>query len=482
MLGLPGRYAIIAETSRRGGETGRRIPGMMRWRRVTIYAGLLLIWVVFAAWQYQGYRHEHQLAQEILHRQSHSVMTALSGGIRSHRRMGRFFQDQLQGMLDELVKSEDILTVAFLDEKGGTILSAGKTELLPASLPAAGDDWDPAGFRLVQQFMLSPAPKGPSEGDGHGPGWGRGRRWAEEKSEGTSPFSAGGTFAAVLLLDRTQADAQRRSAAWSCFFVVAAGALVLICVALAWRATVRMADTRACAQVLETEARHLRELSQAATGLAHETRNPLSLVRGWTQRLAQTNLHSTEQREHARAVVEECDRITSRINQFLAFAKPCEPSPEPVDPAGVIEELAVLLQPDLEAKGLKLEHRVADPGRMIRVDREMLRQAIFNLVQNAIEFSPEGETVEVSVSAGHDGACRIDVADLGPGVAPEAVESLFTPYFTTRQGGTGLGLAIVCRIAAAHGWQARYVPRPGGGAVFRLDEIDARSGTNGSGG
>ena len=67
-------------------------------------------------------------------------------------------------------------------------------------------------------------------------------------------------------------------------------------------------------------------------------------------------------------------------------------------------------------------------------------------------------------------------------VAPEAVESLFTPYFTTRQGGTGLGLAIVWRIAVAHGWQAWYVPRPGGGAVFRLDEIDARSGTNGPGG
>ena len=71
----------------------------MRWRHPLIYGALLLAWLAFAAWQYRSYRHEQQLAQEILHRQSHSVMNALVGGVRSHRRLGRFFQDQLQGML-----------------------------------------------------------------------------------------------------------------------------------------------------------------------------------------------------------------------------------------------------------------------------------------------------------------------------------------------------------------------------------------------
>lgn len=459
---------------------------MMRLRRPITYTGLLLAWGVFAAWQYHDYRHERELAQEILHRQSHSVMNALVGGIRSHRRLGRFFEDQLQGMLDELVKSEDVLAVAVTGEDGRRLLSAGEAGLLDRS-PAAGDDGDAAGFWLVEQFELSPIPTGPdgAGGGGRGPGRGYGLRWRVDDSPPQSLFSDGGTFAATLVLDRTRADAQCRSAARSRTLVVAAGALVLICVALAWRATVRMVEARGRAQVLETEARYLRQLSQAAAGLAHETRNPLGLVRGWTQRLAQAlpsvavcsklppdGRHSTEQQQqHAQAVVEECDRITSRLNQFLAFAKPCEPTLQPIDPAEVIEELALLLQPDLEMKNLQLEYRVAKPSRAIQADREMLRQALFNLMQNAIQASPEGATVEIDVAPGQDGTCRIEVADHGPGVAPSAVEALFTPYFTTRSDGTGLGLAIVQRIALAHGWRVEYIPRPGGGAVFRLDRI-----------
>ena len=93
---------------------------------------------------------------------------------------------------------------------------------------------------------------------------------------------------------------------------------------------------------------------------------------------------------------------------------------------------------------------------------------LFNLLQNAIQFSPEHGAVDVGVSL-HNGAGRIEVADRGPGVGPDAVEAIFTPYYTTRSGGTGLGLAIVRRIAAAHGWRVEYHARPGGGAVFRLD-------------
>ncbi|MHB8969155.1 MAG: ATP-binding protein [Pirellulaceae bacterium] len=72
---------------------------------------------------------------------------------------------------------------------------------------------------------------------------------------------------------------------------------------------------------------------------------------------------------------------------------------------------------------------------------------------------------------GRDGRLRTEVADRGPGVSNEIVDTLFAPYFTTRIGGTGLGLAIVRRIAAAHSWEVSYTPRPGGGAIFWLDGI-----------
>jgi signal transduction histidine kinase len=138
----------------------------------------------------------------------------------------------------------------------------------------------------------------------------------------------------------------------------------------------------------------------------------------------------------------------------------------------LVDELAVLLEPDLDAKRLNLRSAAASSA-WVWADRELLRQALFNLIHNAIQFAPSQGLVEIAVVRGENGSCRIDVADRGPGVAPEKTESLFTPYFSTRPDGTGLGLAMVRRIAASHGWEAGYTPRPGGGAIFWLDGIHA---------
>jgi signal transduction histidine kinase len=262
-----------------------------------------------------------------------------------------------------------------------------------------------------------------------------------------------------------------RRSAWSHAFVTGAGGLVCLCLALVWRASIRVLQAQGRARLLEAEARHWRELSQAAAGLAHETRNPLGLIRGWTQRLLQDESPHPDRHRHAHAVLEECDRVTARINQFLAFARPCEPVISSVDPQQLVDELAVILQPDLEARRLRLAVAVDGGVARIQADRELLRQALFNLIQNSVAFSPDGETVTISVVGESCGSCRLDVADRGPGVPSESVESLFAPYFTTRTTGTGLGLAIVRRIAAAHGWEAAYRPRPGGGAIFSLQGI-----------
>jgi signal transduction histidine kinase len=444
----------------------------MRCQPILVWAAFVLVplvlWVALVAWQWHEYRHERELTEETLRRQAESIEKALVGGIRSHRRFGPFFEEMTQGAVDELASSKDILAVGIASESEAgrveLLLTAGEKELLETS-----SSMDVGAARFVSDFRLdADAGRGP-----HGPGsdargWGRGRRWQADED---SRFSAGGRFISILVLDRTQVEAQCRRAYWLRTWVVVAGGAVLICAALGWLTTVRLMQARGRARVFELEARHFSDLSQAAAGLAHDTRNPLGLVRGWTQRLAQSDLQSPEQRQQAQAVVEECDRVTARINQFLAFARPCDPKPERVGPEQLVSELAVLVEPDLDAKGLKLEHSAAESRNVIHVDREMFRQALFNLISNAIQFAPEKGTVEVSFRTGQDGQGRIEVADRGPGVPPEAADLLFSPYFTTRADGTGLGLAIVRRIATAHGWEAGYTPRPGGGSIFWLDQI-----------
>jgi signal transduction histidine kinase len=433
-------------------------------RRLFILVLLLTAWLLLAWTQYREYCAQRQLAQENLHGQAASLRSAVVGAIRSHRRAGRFLEEQLKGLIDELVRAQDVLAVGIGQRDGTVILSAGDQRLLGKPADAPGPYWDPEGLRLVSEFDLPPDTGSPGPGPGGGRGWGRGR-W---QMEAPGPLKAGGRYRMTLVLERATTDAFCRHAARVQGALFLAGTIALGAITLAWWSSIRLAEARGRAAVLQAETRHLRALGQAAAGLAHETRNPLGLVRGWAQRLAASDLPTAEQREHARAVVEECDRVTSRINQFLAFARPCVPQTTPVDVAGLLAELAVLLEPDLEDAGLSLDWSGVAAGETLDADRPLLRQAVFNLVTNAVHFAPRGTRIEIALRRGQNGRPRLEVADRGPGVAPDQVGALFTPYFTTRPGGTGLGLAIVRQIAAAHGWEAGYQTRPGGGAIFWL--------------
>jgi signal transduction histidine kinase len=440
---------------------------------------LILSLVTLAGWQYREYEQEVNRARETLHRESHAIASALIGGFHSHRRRGRFFVDQIQGLLDGLVRTEHIRAVGITSQDGKRLLAAGKTSLLPevaeSLSPEAleleiedGDYWNESSYCLVEKFEL------PALADGEQAGFGRGFRgglsgggppdWA---GQGTA-FSTAGSFAICLVLDRSLVDAQCRSAAWLRGALVMVGTLLLLGVALAWQFTVRAAGR---ARLLEIEARNLRDLNQAAAGLAHETRNPLGLIRGWAQRLAQSEIPTAQQQTQADSIVEECDRVTARINQFLTFARPRKPRLEPIGVRELADELAIVLEPDLEDKGLRLNRQSLPPGETVQADREMLRQALFNLIQNAIQASPEESEVEIHIGKRQDGMRRLEILDHGPAIPTEVVDSLFTPYFTTRPEGTGLGLAIVGHIASVHGWQAGYTPRPGGGAIFWLDRL-----------
>ncbi len=379
--------------------------------RMLIYSSLTLAWGVFALWQYRDYQQQHRLVEQSLHQQSDSIMTAMVGGLRSHRRLGRFFEDQLQGMLDELVKAGDVVYAAINTPQGQMLLEAGDRSL--AHAPAGVNK--PIYYREEKPFQLAPPAAPAAGGGGAGGGGGRGlgpggglgggrgrgasaRRWEAPPAEDPGEFGAGGAFVVSLVLDRRRADELAERIAWSHLLAVLAAALVAVSTGLVWRATMNLTEAKGRTRVVEAEARHLRELSQAAAGLAHETRNPLGLIRGWTQRLAESTMDQQQRREHAGAMVEECDRVTARINQFLAFARPREPDIQPLEIAQLLDELSAIMQPDLEARGLTMRATVAAGAERLEADHELLRQAVFNLLQNAVLFSPDQGTIDVTVS------------------------------------------------------------------------------------
>ncbi|NOX55724.1 MAG: hypothetical protein GXP27_15040, partial [Planctomycetes bacterium] len=246
----------------------------MSWRKWGVVIGVLAVWATVAAWQWHEYVHECQLIRATLSRQARSIAQALIGGMRSHRRMGRFFQDQVQKTLEEMVRSPAILALGIADGQGRLVLQAGRKDLL-SRLPSDGESWTPDSFQLVVPFELRSEPPGPGHpwgGRGRGRGGGMGELLGLAPE---TPFGQGGRFRALLVLDRADTDAQCLRAARMRVGVVASAGLVLACLGAVWVATLRLTESQSQARMLETEARHLRELAEAASGLAHEIRNPL---------------------------------------------------------------------------------------------------------------------------------------------------------------------------------------------------------------
>jgi signal transduction histidine kinase len=429
-------------------------------RQAGVTITLAAAWVAFAAWQYHEFSHQREREQASLIRQSDVLRQALLGGVRTRRRLGRMFEEQMQAVLNEITATPGVIAVRIEDEDQWVSLSAGRTDSLSPS--EASPLWLPQGLQTSERSELRLMPAGQGLGGG-------GPAWLRDMAADENPLR----LRLTLLLDRTATDLAIRSAAQLRITVAVAGAAVLAAIGLAWIAGMRAIRAQAQTQLLQAEKERLEELSQAASGLAHETRNPLGVIRGGLQKLLRHGdvTQAPNEGPKLKLLVEECDRVTSRINQFLAYARPQPAEMGAVSIQPLVEELHTLLQPDLEAKQIRLRLRAEDNGDAISADANLLRQVLFNLLQNAIAFSPPGEAVEIEVLRRPANVMAIRVADRGPGVPQHEAPRLFAPYFTTRADGAGLGLAIVKRLAKQQGWSVRYEDRPGGGSLFMIEGV-----------
>ena len=208
------------------------------------------------------------------------------------------------------------------------------------------------------------------------------------------------------------------------------------------------------------EADRLAALGTLAAGFAHELRNPLGIIRAFTEDLDRGLRDRGVDGEAVGAcgeIVEEIDRMDRIVGQFLRYSRESGEGPESgrtaVLPA--IQSVCSILRPSAEKRGISLRTDVpgADPRAdhgYVGVETGRLKQMLMNLVLNAIEASPEGETVRLEVTAAAR-EVEIRVKDNGPGVAPADASRIFEPFFTKRPGGSGLGLAISRQIAERAG-------------------------------
>ncbi len=216
------------------------------------------------------------------------------------------------------------------------------------------------------------------------------------------------------------------------------------------------------------QAHRLSVLGEITAGIAHELNTPLGNILGYAE-LLNENCKDPKNRDDAAKVVRAAVYAREIVKKLMFFACDMPQNIREVAIRPIIEEALVLVEPNFRKSGLTYEFICPDPDLVAQVDSLQLTQVLFNLLSNAIQFSPPGKHVTIKATA-TAGLLVIEVADQGPGIADQVRPRIFDPFFTTRPvgEGTGLGLSVVHGIVKSHrGDISAYANLPQG-TVFRV--------------
>ena len=230
---------------------------------------------------------------------------------------------------------------------------------------------------------------------------------------------------------------------------------------------------------LERSLRHsekLATLGQLASGLAHEIGTPLNIIYGRAELIQAAPENREETRRNVSIILRQTERITRTIQQLLGWARKKQPERASLSLPALLENTLDLLEPQVRKQGVSV---VKDWGEGLPPgvgDPDQLQQVFLNLLLNAIQSMPQGGTLRLAVQSkriSKEGLeevggqyLEIRVEDTGVGMGKEALQSLFQPFFSTKDTGTGLGLMVTQGIVQDHGGWIEVESEAGKGSVF----------------
>lgn len=216
--------------------------------------------------------------------------------------------------------------------------------------------------------------------------------------------------------------------------------------------------------------------SEFVSNISHELRTPITAVKGFIETILEEELPQDERDRFTRIVKEEVDRLESLLVDLLDLSllesdnKPLKR--EQIEIAPLVENILTVLQPQADKKDIHIDDRIPSGLPPIPVNKQMIEQAVYNLVENAIKYTGPGGSVQVEARRVAGDHFELSVTDNGPGIPSEHLPRIFERFHrvdqarTRSEGGTGLGLAIVRHIIQRHGGSVRAESRLGKGSRF----------------
>ena len=476
-------------------------------RNLVVSVTLIGCGLGICGWQIEEHiRFKRGAAQALINR-GRDITSTLGVVVRSQRRNGIVVsKERLQSALQDLIRPDELESIAILGATGEPIASAGHAvELTPEMLRARGVFWSelsltilnlmdlgaaatedgvrpPAAIvvsdeRLTRPFRPTPSrrPTEPGAAPVSEPAGAAVSRplfsrpsWMSREDYDAVIQKQG---AHSLVISMSTAEMRRTVQSdlllRSLVSLLALGGAVLS--VLAWRNLSKNSELQIRLVKAGEMNTHLKGMNFAAAGLAHETRNPVNLIRGLAQMIAMQAGSSANLKEHASTIIEEADRVTVQLNEFINYSKPREAHLGSVEVRRLVADVARTLVPDIEEKQITLVP--LESPLVVEADEQLLRQALFNVLLNALQAVGPGGRVEIKLTPTGPREAVLEISDDGPGVAAAERANIFKPYVTMRPKGVGLGLATVHQIASAHHWEVTCDANVPHGALFRFSRL-----------
>src|SRR2546422_5560765 len=497
-------------------------------RNSLVYGLLVAVWVLVAGWQIEEHVRVRKSARAALINRAKDKSDTLALVMRSQRRFGGVIsKERMEAALNELIRPGELNAIALLNADGEVVASVGEPiDWQSEGVVRSGELWGDRtvtlmnlvnlGTNLTQDLQVTnltivvprheltnrpppsasefaPPPFEPrtnlanasdsvgatnspprSPGRSRSRGGGDGRRpfgrpfWMSE-DEYQSLIQKQGVHSFVIVMSTQPILATYSQDLWLRSTISVLASISVVGFALAFRNLTRSSELEVRLVRASELNSHLREMNLAAAGLAHETRNPLNIIRGLAQMISKQKDAPPEVRERSREILDETDRVTAQLNEFINYSRPREVRRSVVPLGSVIGEVVRALTYDLEEKHIRLQ--VAENQPTIEADEQSMRQALFNLLLNATQAVNAGGEIQIAASRINASEAILEIRDNGPGVLPEHRLEIFKSYFTTHQKGTGLGLAVVQQIVLAHGGEIECLGNEPRGAVFRISHL-----------
>jgi two-component system, NtrC family, sensor histidine kinase HydH len=208
-------------------------------------------------------------------------------------------------------------------------------------------------------------------------------------------------------------------------------------------------------------------IGRTVSELAHDMKTPLIAIHGLVNQVIEHVQGEISERKKLEVAIQESIHLESIVEEMLDFGKPFELQWEQISLNAFVRECMEVAEPIAEKKGVVLKSDLLPSLSPVSLDPRRTKQAVLNLITNAIEASPFGGDVLVTTRA-TKGEVVLDVMDKGPGITEIDSEVVFAPFYSKKRGGTGLGLSIVKKIATAHGGDISFHPNSPRGMTFTL--------------